>query len=73
MQLFVKYSDVVLASGALQWAANRAGEAKRQKGGERSKTKDHASLERSERRGFCFVGKGITVKDGTAPTVESDP
>ena len=28
---------------------------KRQKGWERNKTKDRASLERSERRGFCFV------------------
>ena len=42
---------------ALQWAANRAGKAKRQQGGVRNKTKDRASLEHSERWGFCFVGK----------------
>jgi len=41
---------------ALQWAANSDGKAKRQQGGVRNKTKDRASLERSERRGFCFVG-----------------
>jgi len=45
---------------ALQWAANRAGKAKRQQGGEGNKTKDQASLEHSERWGFCFVGKRST-------------
>ena len=35
LQLFVKYSDVASACEALQWAANRAGKAKRQQGGER--------------------------------------
>ena len=38
--------------------AGWAGEAKRQQGGVRNKTKDRTSLEWSERRGFCFVGKG---------------
>ena len=46
---------------ALQWAANRAGKAKRQKGGAGNKTKDRASLERSERWAFCFVGKDLLV------------
>jgi len=35
MQFFVKHSDAGQPCGALQWAANRAREAKRQKGGER--------------------------------------
>ena len=30
--------------------------------GVRNKTKDQASLERSERRGFCFVGKDLLVR-----------
>ncbi len=57
MQLFVKYLVSASTCEALQWAVNRAGKAKRQQGGVRNKTKDRASLERSERRGFCFVGK----------------
>jgi len=56
LQLFVKYLIAALACVALQWAATSDGKAKRQKGGVRNKTKDQASLERSERRGFCFVG-----------------
>ncbi len=57
----LKYLIAASACLASQWAANRAGNAKRQQGGVRNKTKDRASLERSERPGFCFVGKSYSL------------